>query len=72
MYVCMFSRTLLFDWLYKLLCYRLLPFMVASWIGFPAYLKAEIITVQREGPNCVCKCVAVNLIIMFEGLNWRV
>ena len=41
----------------KLLCYSLLPFMVVSWIGFPAYLRAEIITVQREGPNCVCASV---------------
>ena len=57
MYVYMFARTLLFDWSYKLLCYRLLPFMVVSWIGFPAYLRAEIITVQREGPDCVCASV---------------
>ena len=56
-YVCMFARTLLFDWSYKGLCYRLLPIMVVSWIEFPAYLREEIITVQREGPNTVCVSV---------------
>ena len=68
MYVCMFARTMLFDGHIKLLCYRLLPFMVVSWIGFPAYLRAEIISPGRRAQLCV----AMNLIIMFEGLNWRV
>ena len=54
-------------------CYVIDCCLLWSSPGFGLQLKdRNYYSPERRAQLCVCKCVAVNLIIMFEGLNWRV
>ncbi len=66
MYVCMFARTLLFDWSsYKGVMLQIVAYYgrLLDWVS-SLFKGRNYYSPERRPQLCVCKCVAVNLICL--------